>query len=86
MFLLLLAPASWAFDTLGHATSGTFPAGGPTTVAIGALPGGPGLADRPVAPPPRLAQAVQSGRVRWVLVSGTLYDLAGKAAALLAQA
>ena len=27
--LLLLAPASWAVQTLGHATSGTFPAGGP---------------------------------------------------------
>ena len=27
--LLLLAPASWAVQTLGHATTGTFPAGGP---------------------------------------------------------
>src|SRR5581483_5086898 len=26
---LLAAPAAWAFDTLGHATSSTFPAGGP---------------------------------------------------------
>ena len=26
---LLLAPACWSFQTLGHATSGTFPAGGP---------------------------------------------------------
>ncbi|MDA0183159.1 glycosyltransferase family 39 protein, partial [Solirubrobacter phytolaccae] len=29
--LLLLAPASWAVQTLGHATSSTFPAGGPTS-------------------------------------------------------
>ncbi len=27
--LLLIAPATWAVETLGHATSGTFPAGGP---------------------------------------------------------
>jgi 4-amino-4-deoxy-L-arabinose transferase-like glycosyltransferase len=30
---LLLAPAVWAVDTLGHAESGTFPAGGPASVA-----------------------------------------------------
>jgi 4-amino-4-deoxy-L-arabinose transferase-like glycosyltransferase len=29
---LLLAPAVWAVDTLGHATSGTFPEGGPGNV------------------------------------------------------
>ena len=29
---LLLAPAVWAVDTLGHATSGTFPEGGPANV------------------------------------------------------
>jgi 4-amino-4-deoxy-L-arabinose transferase-like glycosyltransferase len=42
---LLLAPGVWAFDTLGHATSGTFPEGGPASVAaggFGARPGGPG--------------------------------------------
>jgi 4-amino-4-deoxy-L-arabinose transferase-like glycosyltransferase len=38
---LLAAPSVWAFDTLGHATSGTFPAGGPASVEDGA-PGGPG--------------------------------------------
>jgi 4-amino-4-deoxy-L-arabinose transferase-like glycosyltransferase len=40
--LLLIAPATWAVDTLGHATSGTFPAGGPADV--GSLGGafGPG--------------------------------------------
>src|SRR5207244_730044 len=26
---LLLAPGAWAFQTLGHAANGTFPAGGP---------------------------------------------------------
>jgi 4-amino-4-deoxy-L-arabinose transferase-like glycosyltransferase len=38
---LLIAPASWAFDTLGHATSSTFPAGGPQSAAFG-RGGGPG--------------------------------------------
>jgi 4-amino-4-deoxy-L-arabinose transferase-like glycosyltransferase len=33
------APAVWAFDTLGHATSSTFPAGGPASVEGGG-PGG----------------------------------------------
>jgi 4-amino-4-deoxy-L-arabinose transferase-like glycosyltransferase len=42
---LLLAPAAWAVDTLGHATSGTFPAGGPTsaeTLGFGGPAGGSG--------------------------------------------
>jgi 4-amino-4-deoxy-L-arabinose transferase-like glycosyltransferase len=38
---LLAAPAVWAFDTLGHATSGTFPAGGPASAEAGG-PGGQG--------------------------------------------
>jgi 4-amino-4-deoxy-L-arabinose transferase-like glycosyltransferase len=33
--VLLLAPATWAAQTLGHATSSTFPAGGPATAAGG---------------------------------------------------
>jgi 4-amino-4-deoxy-L-arabinose transferase-like glycosyltransferase len=37
---LLAAPATWALDTLGHATSGTFPAGGPASVASGGPGGG----------------------------------------------
>jgi hypothetical protein len=37
---LLLAPAAWAVDTLGHAESGTFPAGGPASVADVGGPGG----------------------------------------------
>ena len=44
--LLLLAPASWAVQTLGHATTGTFPAGGPAQVGFG---GGPGRAAAPAA-------------------------------------
>ncbi len=39
--LLLVAPARWAVQTLGHATSGTFPAGGPArnpASAFGAAP------------------------------------------------
>ena len=37
---LTIAPASWAVQTLGHATNGTFPAGGPA--AQGFAGGGPG--------------------------------------------
>jgi 4-amino-4-deoxy-L-arabinose transferase-like glycosyltransferase len=38
---LLVAPSVWAFDTLGYATSGTFPSGGPASAATGGF-GGPG--------------------------------------------
>jgi 4-amino-4-deoxy-L-arabinose transferase-like glycosyltransferase len=34
MALLLIVPGSWAVDTLGHATSGTFPTGGPATAEL----------------------------------------------------
>jgi hypothetical protein len=39
---LLVAPASWAVDTLGHPTNGTFPAGGPIGSGVGQGPGGRG--------------------------------------------
>jgi 4-amino-4-deoxy-L-arabinose transferase-like glycosyltransferase len=39
--VLLIAPAAWAGETLGHATNGTFPAGGPSSVSAGGF-GGPG--------------------------------------------
>jgi 4-amino-4-deoxy-L-arabinose transferase-like glycosyltransferase len=32
--ILLIAPATWAVQTLGHATSGTFPMGGPETASV----------------------------------------------------
>jgi 4-amino-4-deoxy-L-arabinose transferase-like glycosyltransferase len=35
MGALLIAPAVWAVDTLGYATSGTFPSGGPESVQTG---------------------------------------------------
>jgi 4-amino-4-deoxy-L-arabinose transferase-like glycosyltransferase len=38
--LLLVAPATWAVETLGHPTSGTFPTGGPASAATGGGPGG----------------------------------------------
>ncbi len=38
--LLVFAPASWAVQTLGHATSGTFPAGGPASASSMGGPGG----------------------------------------------
>jgi 4-amino-4-deoxy-L-arabinose transferase-like glycosyltransferase len=38
--LLLIAPGVWSFQTLGHATSSTFPAGGPATAGFAGGPGG----------------------------------------------
>ncbi|MFL5841045.1 MAG: ArnT family glycosyltransferase, partial [Thermoleophilaceae bacterium] len=38
--VLLIAPASWSVQTLGYATNGTFPAGGPASAGTGG--GGPG--------------------------------------------
>ncbi|HST38058.1 MAG TPA: glycosyltransferase family 39 protein [Conexibacter sp.] len=60
--LLLLAPATWAVQTLGHATSSTFPAGGPASAGMGGGPGGgpgggggmggpPGMRQGGAAPP-----------------------------------
>ena len=39
---LLAAPATWAAQTLGHATNGTFPAGGPASAGGFGGPGGGG--------------------------------------------
>jgi hypothetical protein len=39
---LLAAPATWAAETLGHATNGTFPTGGPASASFGGPGGGPG--------------------------------------------
>jgi 4-amino-4-deoxy-L-arabinose transferase-like glycosyltransferase len=56
--VLLIAPAAWAVDTLGHATSGTFPEGGPPNVqsaggaaGFGGRPGGFAFGGRPGAGP-----------------------------------
>ena len=38
---LMAAPATWAAETIGHATSSTFPAGGPANAQMGGF-GGPG--------------------------------------------
>jgi hypothetical protein len=54
----LAGPAIWSVQTLGHATSGTFPAGGPASAGGGfggqggppAMPGGAG-GGAPTAPP-----------------------------------
>jgi 4-amino-4-deoxy-L-arabinose transferase-like glycosyltransferase len=45
--VLLAAPAAWAAQTLGHAASGTFPAGGPASASMGG-PGGGGAGGRAV--------------------------------------
>jgi 4-amino-4-deoxy-L-arabinose transferase-like glycosyltransferase len=49
--LLAFAPASWAVQTLGHATSGTFPAGGPASASSMGGPGGFGGAGGRGGPP-----------------------------------
>ena len=46
---LLIAPATWSVQTLGHAANGTFPAGGPATAGGGF--GGPGGRDGAGGPP-----------------------------------
>jgi 4-amino-4-deoxy-L-arabinose transferase-like glycosyltransferase len=38
--VLLVGPAIWSVQTLGHATSGTFPAGGPESASMMGGPGG----------------------------------------------
>jgi len=45
--LLLIAPGVWAVQTLGHATSGTFPAGGPASAGFGGGPGSGGASGGP---------------------------------------
>ncbi len=40
--VLLAAPAAWAAETVGHATSSTFPAGGSASASAGGPGGGPG--------------------------------------------
>src|SRR5207247_8501815 len=45
--VLVLAPGAWAFQTLGHAANGTFPAGGPAVAGTG----GPGGFGRRGGPP-----------------------------------
>jgi hypothetical protein len=42
MGVLLVAPGAWAVQTVGHNVSGTFPAGGPASAAMGGMPGGGG--------------------------------------------
>jgi 4-amino-4-deoxy-L-arabinose transferase-like glycosyltransferase len=39
---LLAAPATWAAETIGHATNGTFPTGGPVSASVGGPGGGGG--------------------------------------------
>ena len=57
---LLAAPAVWSVQTLGHATSGTFPAGGPASASQGF--GGPGGGARPGGlRPPTGATAMPAG-------------------------
>ncbi len=60
---LLAAPAAWAVDTLGHATSATFPAGGPTSASAGGF-GGPGGFGGARLCGARTALAVALSRVR----------------------
>ena len=50
--VLFIAPAAWAGQTLGHATNGTFPAGGPSSVAAGGFGGPGGVAGRRQGGPP----------------------------------
>ena len=55
---LLAAPSAWAVQTLGHATSSTFPSGGPESASIG----GPGGGGGPAAADGGGARAAVGGR------------------------
>lgn len=59
--LLLFAPASWAFQTLDHATSSTFPAGGPASQGMGGGPGGGGFGPGGQGGPPGIGQGGPPG-------------------------
>jgi 4-amino-4-deoxy-L-arabinose transferase-like glycosyltransferase len=63
---LTIAPASWAVQTLGHATNGTFPAGGSASQGFGGGGGGPrggfgGGGRGNFAPPGGAGQGAQGG-------------------------
>ena len=55
--VLLIAPAVGSFQTVGHATSGTFPAGGPAGASMGSGPPGAGGGGRFAGGPPQGAAA-----------------------------
>jgi len=58
---LLVAPAAWSFQTLGHATSSTFPAGGSATASGGFGGPGGGAGARFGGPPPGAAAGGMRG-------------------------
>lgn len=86
---LFAAPAAWATETLGHATSGAFPAGGSASAGFGGPgAGGPGGFGGDSAPA-RAAIAVVAKVCRAVRVptsSVTMYDCRGRAAGIAAAA
>jgi 4-amino-4-deoxy-L-arabinose transferase-like glycosyltransferase len=55
--VLLIAPAVGSVQTVGHATSGTFPAGGPAGASMGSGPPGAGGGGRFAGGPPQGAAA-----------------------------
>ena len=74
---LMIAPAVWAFDTLGHSVTGTFPEGGPSSVlaaggpgrlgaraGFGGFGGPPGAARAGGVPPAGLAAGSGDGAAR----------------------
>ena len=64
---LFVAPTVWAADTIGHATNGTFPMGGPASAAAMGGPGGPGGGGAGFGPPGGGAGGglCAPGRRRW---------------------
>jgi hypothetical protein len=58
---LFAAPATWAAETIGHATNGTFPTGGP---AVALEAGGPRMAGSAASAAPSAASAGGARRVR----------------------
>ncbi len=70
--ILLAGPAIWSVETLGHPTSGTFPAGGPESAGMGmggpggGMSGGPGTSmgkagAGSMGGPPAMAEGLEGG-------------------------
>jgi 4-amino-4-deoxy-L-arabinose transferase-like glycosyltransferase len=84
--LLMIAPATWSVQTLGHATSSTFPAGGPVTASFaGGPPPGGGFGEQSLTAAIRYASAHGGGTIgvsSQMGASGSIIGSGAKIAAL----
>jgi 4-amino-4-deoxy-L-arabinose transferase-like glycosyltransferase len=78
---LLAAPATWATETLGHATSGTFPTGGPASAQTGFGGGGRGFGGFGGLPRSAAAGTAGAGAAAGTAGAGAAAGTAGAGAA-----